>query len=117
MRKLLMIAAFAAFTACAKQSDTDVGETTPQTDEATTTTPPADQTTPPADATVPAAEPSAPAPSTGYEPLPSTTDTLQTPSGDSAATERAIPDTSSTALPPTTGTTTYSMMTTAPDSL
>ena len=53
MRKLLMIAAFAAFAACAKQSDTDVGETSPQTDEATTdqgtTTDETTTTTPPAD--------------------------------------------------------------------
>jgi hypothetical protein len=123
MRKLLMIAAFAAFAACAKQSE-DVGETpAPQTDE-TTTTPPTDQTTPPADQPTPPAD--QPAPPTGYEPQPSTADTLQTPPGDSAAVERTIPDTSATGTgkwgdtsattAPSTPTT-DSVMTTAPDSL
>jgi hypothetical protein len=126
MRKLLMIAAFAVFTACAKSSDTDVGETQPQTDEAGAPTTdqgnvPADETptTPP---TEPSAEPNqAPAPSTGYEPQPSATDTLATPPGDSAATERSIPDTSTSPAPAPAPapapTTTDTMSTTVPDSL
>ena len=106
MRKLLMIAAFAAFAACAKQSDTDVGETSPQTDEATTdqtTTDETTTTTPPAETTPPVDESTTTPPSTGYEPQPSTADTLQTPPGDSAAVERTIPDTSAVTAPSTGG--------------
>ena len=139
MRNLLMIAAFAVFTACASQSDTDVGETTPQTDEATVDANDTDETqgqrpeevTPP-----PADETTTTPPSTGYEPQPSSADTIQQdtstsgtwsdtsstttqPSAgeDPSATPPSTGAWDDTSTSPSTGTTTDSMMTTAPDSL
>ena len=149
MRNLLMIAAFAVFTACASQSDTDVGETTPQTDQGTVD-PNVDandteetQGQRPDDGTPPNTDdtPTTTEPSTGYEPQPTTVDTMQqlppadtgmgtdtmstTPStgtwGDTSSTTTS-PSTgtwgdTSTTTSPGTGTTTDTMMTTAPDSL
>jgi hypothetical protein len=137
MRNLLMIAAFAVFTACASQSDTDVGETTPQNDQGTVDANdtdktqgqrPEDGTPPTTDESTTSGETTTP-PSTGYEPQPSTADTMnQMPPADTATgadtssttiqpSTGTWGDTSSTTTPPSTGTTTDTMMTTAPDSL